>query len=98
MTFSAVHRPAAIPTGRGDRGQLWVKDGKTRYEHMFSGMAQIADIGQPACAIGEALDAWQSDLTGSCRVNKERGAISRRDTRRSAVDVGTFKFEMGWST
>jgi hypothetical protein len=27
MTFSAVHRPAAISTGRGDRGQLWVNGG-----------------------------------------------------------------------
>ena len=33
-----------VPTG-ASRCPSWVKDGKTPYEHMLSGLAQIADIG-----------------------------------------------------
>jgi hypothetical protein len=42
----------------GPASETLHKDGKTPHEHMFSGMVQISDIGQPARAIGEALDAW----------------------------------------
>jgi hypothetical protein len=48
MTFSAVHRPAAISTGAVIGGQLRVKAGKARSEAIFSELLQIADIVESA--------------------------------------------------
>src|SRR6516164_9321426 len=97
MTFSAVHRPAAIPTGRGDRSRLWVTGGKTPSEYNCSELPQVADIARSAFFhhlasphVSQITEFWvqansRGALTQQCReIIQNRLAL----VREQSVSVG----------